>query len=521
MEEAKTKTSRARIDEGQEEIGNHSKPAPREDRESPPSGSLLRRRWRRINPLASIRAKFLLSLLLLLTIPALVSELFSHQLLVTRLDEEINTQLIQEVKEFRSLAKGNDPETGEPFGMDVKAIFDVYFARNVPDEGEELFSIIGEEPYRSERSHDALYPLAALPDQVARWARLTDSETGVIETLSGEARYLAVPIGRGQNIQGVFVVANFPAFERSEIDDVTRVGLAVTGPVLVIACIVAWLIASRIVRPLKVLARTTRSITESDLSERIEVHGNDEAAELGLRFNEMLDRLDTAFRTQREFIDDAGHELRTPITIIRGHLELLGDDPQERRDAIAIVTDELDRMSRIVNDLLLLARAEQPDFLDLELVDMGSLTHELYTKATALAPRRWSVENTGNGMIEADRQRLTQAIMQLADNAARQTTEGDRITIGSVVVEQEARLWVRDTGPGIPPSEQERVFERFARAGIPRQRAEGAGLGLAIVRAIAEAHHGRVELQSAFGAGTTFTVVIPVSQPVVEVEEPR
>ena len=111
------------------------------------------------------------------------------------------------------------------------------------------------------------------------------------------------------------------------------------------------------------LADTARSISETDLTRRIPVSGRDEIAELARTFNAMLDRLEAAFATQRAFVSDASHELRTPITIVRGHLELLGDDPQERRETIALVTDELDRMSRFVDDLLLLAKAERDDFL--------------------------------------------------------------------------------------------------------------------------------------------------------------
>jgi signal transduction histidine kinase len=257
---------------------------------------------------------------------------------------------------------------------------------------------------------------------------------------------------------------------------------------------------------------TARSISESDLSRRIPVRGHDEIARLTATFNEMLDRLEAAFETQRHFVDDAGHELKTPITIIRGHLELLEGEPDERRETLALVMDELDRMGRIVNDLLLLAKSEEPDFLGLETVDVEPLTNELEQKAGALGSRDWRLERRGRGIIVADRQRLTQAIVQLVQNAVEHTSEGDRISLGSAVENGEARLWVRDEGPGIPLDEQERIFQRFGR-GAGARRAEGAGLGLAIVKAIADAHHGRVELYSRPGAGALFTLVIPADQP--------
>lgn len=242
------------------------------------------------------------------------------------------------------------------------------------------------------------------------------------------------------------------------------------------------------------------------------MRGNDEVAQLAARFNDMLDRLEAAFETQRHLVDDAGHELRTPITIVRGHRELLGEDPDERRETMALVVDELDRMGRLVNDLLLLANSEQPDFLELETVDVGRLTAELARKSETLAERDWELESSGRGIIVADRQRLTQAMMQLAHNAVGHTSTEDRIALGSSVAGGEARLWVRDSGPGIALEEQERIFDRFARSSRGR-RTGGAGLGLAIVKAIIEAHHGRVELTSRLGAGATFVLVLPTDQP--------
>ena len=190
-------------------------------------------------------------------------------------------------------------------------------------------------------------------------------------------------------------------------------------------------------------------------------------------FNEMLDRLEEAFRIQRQFVDDAGHELRTPITIIRGHLEVAEDDPEERLRTNALVMDELDRMNRIVNDLLVLAKAKQPDFLDLATVDLRALTEDLHAKATALATREWRLEDVGQGLIVADRQRLTQAVVQLAQNATEHTGDGEEIALGSAVANGRVRLWVRDSGAGIPLEDQERIFQRFARTGDGRRGSAG------------------------------------------------
>jgi signal transduction histidine kinase len=169
-------------------------------------------------------------------------------------------------------------------------------------------------------------------------------------------------------------------------------------------------------------------------------------------------------------------------------------------------------MSRFVEDLLTLAKAERGDFIRPENLDLDALTEELMAKAAGLGDRRWEFDGIGAGVIVADRQRLTQAIMSLAQNAVEHTASGDRIAIGSALAGGEARLWVADTGPGVAPADRERIFERFARAGGSRRRSEGAGLGLAIVRAIAEAHGGRVELDTAPGRGAKFTLVIPIPE---------
>jgi signal transduction histidine kinase len=306
------------------------------------------------------------------------------------------------------------------------------------------------------------------------------------------------------------VAANFVQGERDEIRSSIRAAAVTAGAVLVVATAVAWWIAGSLLRPVRQLTEAAESISDTDLARRIPVAGNDEIARLARRFNEMLDRLAAAFAVQRAFVDDAGHELRTPITIVRGHLELMGDDPAERRETVALVTDELDRMARIVEDLLLLAKAEQPDFVRREPVEVADLTTDLFVKARSLGDRDWRIDGCTEGTVQVDPQRVTQAVLNLARNAVEHTPSGAEIGLGSAWAPDGLRLWVRDTGLGVAPSDRERIFERFAR-GAGARRSEGAGLGLAIVRSVAAAHGGRVELDSRPGRGATFTVVLPAT----------
>ena len=454
----------------------------------------------------SARTRILAWYVLLLAGSALVTNVAVYRLLSSQLDAEVEESLRQETEEMRALVDGLNPATGQPFGEDIEAIFTTFLRRNLTVEGEALFTLVDGTPYRT--SPRPPYNLLQDPALVQRWSELDEASRSRVGTPAGPAEYLAVPLKAGERARGVFVVANFTAHERREIFEAVRLAGGVSVGVLLLSSILAWLVAGRVLAPVRTLTATARRINDSDLSQRIPVRGSDEISELTSTFNQMLDRLEVAFASQRDFIRDAGHELRTPITIVRGHLEVMGADPTEQRETLDLVTDELDRMSRYVSDLLLLATAERIDFLRPVPTDVQSLTQRLFSNAQAFGSRRWRLEACGRGELVADPDRLTQAVMNLADNAVRHTTEHDDIVLGSRMVDGEARFWVCDTGPGIPPEDQERVFERFARGGDTRRR-DGSGLGLAIVQAIVRAHGGRVDLVSEPGTGTTFTIVLP------------
>ena len=464
---------------------------------------------------ASFRVRVLAAYVGLLAVATFGAIFVAREALAGRLDERIDSELVQESRELRQLASGNDPQTGEPFADRVRRIFEVYLARNVPSRNEVLLTFADGEPFLRSSGRPGRYRLDLDPDLVARWSSIERTDRGGVDTPDGRVEYLAVPLLGGGETHGVFVAAIFRDRESSEVDDALRVVAGVGLAMLLVGSVLAWLLADRVLRPVTAVTKAARTISSGDLSRRIPVSGHDEIAVLASTFNDMLARLQTAFETQRRFVDDAGHELRTPLTIVRGHLELLEDDPAERRATLELVLDELDRMARLVNDMLTLAKWERPDFLSTEPVDVGVLTDDVLAKAQALGDRSWLVDARATGTMVADRQRVTQALVQLAQNAVQHTKEGDEIGVGTFVGDGEARLWVRDTGPGIPFEEQERVFARFYRTSA-RRGADGAGLGLSIVQAIAGAHGGRLELASVPGSGATFTVVLPVGGPDME-----
>jgi two-component system, OmpR family, sensor kinase len=447
-----------------------------------------------------------LIVLALLAVSSLIAVVALRQLLLSRVGDRVDAALEQEVRELRRLASlGRDPRTGRPFGSDIRALFEVFLARNVPAQGEEFYTLVSGRPFRSSAAAE---PDPALAARLRELGAITESARDDVETGEGDIRYLAVPVRLRQSDPGVFAVTFRLEDEREEVADAVRIAAGVSIIVFVGAAIAVFSSVGGMLAPVRELTRTARSITESDLSRRIEVRGNDEIAELARTFNEMLDRLSAAFGSQREFLSAAGHELRTPITIVRGHLEVMGDDPEERLETIALVTDELDRMARLVDELLLLARAQRPGFLRLERISLADLAGDLLAKARALAPREWRLERAGDGTIEADGQRLTQAVLNLAQNAVDHTGEGDEIELGVQRRDAETRIWVRDSGAGVAHEDQGRIFERFER-GRGRRGGDGLGLGLALVKAIAEGHGGRVEVSSRLGSGAVFTLVLP------------
>jgi two-component system, OmpR family, sensor kinase len=459
---------------------------------------------------ASARTRILASYVVLLLFSSVVGFVALRQVLVARAGERVDDALVQETREFRRLAAdGRDPRTGKPFGNRVKRVFDVYLSRNVPSEREIFYTFIGDRPYLKSAS-PRLRSLEL--EGIDELGKMRDTAAGERETSDGNRyRYMAVPIRADGRHRGVFAVVIDLSGELEEVGGALRVAGAVSLLVLLGASVLAWLIAGRVLAPLSELSDTAQAISETDLSRRIEVHGDDELADLARTFNAMLDRLEAAFASQKSFLSDAGHELRTPITIIRGHLELMEDDPKDRAETGALVMDELDRMSRLVDDLLLLAKARRPDFLRPEALDVGELTRELFAKASGLAQREWRLEQIGEGPIVADRQRITQALMNLSQNAVAHTDAGDSIELGSRLSDGVVHLWVRDSGPGISKGDQGRIFERFFRGN--GRRTDGSGLGLAISRAIAEAHGGRVDVESRPGHGACFTVLIPTRPP--------
>jgi two-component system, OmpR family, sensor kinase len=284
------------------------------------------------------------------------------------------------------------------------------------------------------------------------------------------------------------------------------------------ALLASYLIGTRVSLPLRRMASVAARVDAGDLHPRIHDAGGQgrEVRVLADAFNHMLDRLTAAFAGQRAFIADASHELRTPLTVIRGQLEVLAAQVSPSGDEVrrveSLVQSEIGRITRLVDDLLLLVKTEQTQSLRIEPIDLPSYVRELWDGMTPLDPRRFQLATVPEGVLAADPDRLAQALRNLVSNAVEHTAAERglvrmRIEAGA---QGRIRFLVEDDGPGIPPQERERVFDRFNRIDAARDRASGGtGLGLAIVRAIAEAHEGSVVAHESSEGGARMELELP------------
>lgn len=283
---------------------------------------------------------------------------------------------------------------------------------------------------------------------------------------------------------------------------------------VVIALLVGWWIARAALRPIDRISRTVQSIGKAgDLNRRLNFVGpNDELGRLAETFDDMMDRLQRVFETQKRFVADASHELRTPLTAIRGNADLMAYAPPEERDlCLATIRREAERMGRLVNELLLLAEAdlEQQPMQSVP-VELGPVMEDVYRLTLAVASDKVSVElaHVEPVTVQGDPDRLRQLVLNLADNAVKFTPPGGVVSLALYAEAQGARIEISDTGVGIPPEEQKAIFQRFYRVDEARG-SRGSGLGLSIVSRIVSGHSGSIRVDSEPGKGTRFVVRLP------------
>lgn len=485
------------------------------------------RTWR---PL-SVRARILTAVLATTALGMLGAGGVSYLIARAQTYDNIHSSLLQEHEEINTVAdlagRGESARTirgpGDILWMAIKS--------SVPDPDEAIFGLVnGKLEWVPSSEEPSQKSLEADPELIAAAAAARPDQRVQVQHISTaghpDIAFLSIPVQvAGSPDVGHYVAAVDVRLAFQPVVQTHLTYAAICLVALVAIGIVGYQVAGRLLSPLRSLRETAQRITETDLSDRIPVDqlaSKDEVADLGRTMNSMLDRLSASFDNQRQLLDDAGHELKTPITIVRGHLELI--DPADPADVIEtrdLAIDELDRMRRLVDELLMLAKARRPDFIQPAPVVVADLLAGVLDKVHALGDRDWQIESTTNQIVILDQQRITQALIQLVANALRHTPEGSAIALGGGIYGPEVRLWVRDEGSGIATEDQDRIFERFSRGSTPTgtrvhetdrpEIDEGAGLGLAIVDAIAVAHHGRVALTSKVGTGSTFTLCLPRS----------
>ena len=462
----------------------------------------------------------LLSLFLAITVPLILR--FVSSAIANRVTEDIREEveilegLLDNDSYIKSKLALKNQEIKYPKNTGQLAnLFNIYLSRRIPEDDTYLIGVLNEDFYRSspEALPKTLQPESSLMQSLIKIQTVQEGIKLQPNTKTGNILYIVRPIRFQEQIIGRLVVVHAIRGEQEEAFETLKVVFWVMIGVFILSVVVTWFMAGKVLSPLSSIISTAIKITETNLNERIEIQTSGELAELANSFNAMMNRLEAAFISQKHFVNDIGHELRTPITIIRGHLELIDLDQASsiEQETIDLVIDEIDRMIRLVKDLSLLAKSEHPDFLLLETIDAQSFLNVLSAKVQALGNRNWQFQGKVKGILVGDRQRLTQAVMNLAQNAVQHTQECDRITLGASLNHGKLRIWVQDTGEGIDISEQERIFERFARVKNSHRHSDGSGLGLSIVRGIVEAHRGSIQLQSQPGTGSTFLIVIPLN----------
>jgi heavy metal sensor kinase len=280
-----------------------------------------------------------------------------------------------------------------------------------------------------------------------------------------------------------------------------------------------WLLARRALKPVDRITAAAQRISGEHLKERLHETGmDDELDRLAKTLNDMLARLEGAFLQVRQFSADASHELQTPLTILKGELEVAlrsSRSPEEYRQVLTSGLEEIDRIIRLVEGLLLLSRADAGVLrMDHQTVPLEDLLKEVYDHIKILAEKQsihFSLGPVSPVAVQGDYEHLRRLVMNLVDNAIKYTPSEGRVDLSCMADDEWARITVSDTGVGLSPEDQERVFQRFYRVEPARSKeGEGTGLGLCIVRSIAEAHGGRIEVVSLPGQGATFTVLLPL-----------
>ena len=331
-------------------------------------------------------------------------------------------------------------------------------------------------------------------------------------------RVMSVPLRVGRRSAGTMQVATNLTVINSVREDLLYILIMSAIFAVIIVGVGSWLVIERSLAPLDTIVETTQQINRADdLSRRIPYKHlpNDEVGQLVLTFNNTLERLETIFTSQQRFLADVSHELRTPLTVIKGNVGLMRRMKTFDEETLVNIDEEVNRLTRLVGDLLLLAQAETGKLpLQKEALELDSLLFEVLQEMHVLAGDKLTIKLTEIDQIQVlgDRDRLKQVLLNLISNAIQYTPEGGEVILSLSKVDKEARLIIRDTGAGIPATDLPHIFDRFYRTEKSRTRSKtpGFGLGLSIAHWIITKHNGKINVESEEGKGTTFEILLPL-----------
>ncbi|RZT87208.1 signal transduction histidine kinase [Pseudonocardia sediminis] len=424
--------------------------------------------------------------------------------LLTDVENQANENIVQEIDEFATFAeRGVDPDTGAPFGS-AGRLLPLYLERQFPSGGEVLLgwdrdaARTGTSPLLAQTVDDRF----GLREDQGLVRGLVDGpeRSGTASVDGREFRWGRTDVDGGPGSGGgAFLVAVFLEPGREAVAEVVELVVVVCLGGLVLTVAIAFVVAGRILAPVRTVARAASRITRTRLGSRIEVRGRDDVAALALTFNAMLDRLQEASRVQRGFSTAAGIRLRDAVAV-------MGDDTRpapERRAAGR-------RAGQILDDLDVLAAGQTPDFVDPRPTDLTRLTGSFAEDARALGGPGWVVTDVAHGTADVDPDRLRDAVARLARNALENCSGVADLRLGTRTTGDDLEIWVADDGPGLTAAQAARVLNRYQDQTSDHAGGVVGGLGLAVVRAVADAHEGSAWVETAPGAGALFGLRVPL-----------
>jgi heavy metal sensor kinase len=461
--------------------------------------------------------RFSLTLWYALTL-AVIMLLFSSFVYLT-----IRTGIYKQIdRELNKIAEALASQTMEPFSRAAPSVFDQvledFFGTKISGKYVQLMEADGTVSAASKNLNNKRFMLSRSTYRNVVAGEIIH-ETGQVSGLPA-MRIVTIPVFSDQKLIRIVQVGASFGEELETLDKLLVIfGVSIPLGILILSG-GGWFLAGQALKPVDLITRSARRITAENLSQRLEVlNPDDEIGRLAETFNSTLASLEASFIRTRRFFADISHELRTPLTIIRGEAEVglkWAKEPEEFKEILQSNLDEVKRMSDIVESLLDLSRAEEGGIrLEMQEIELGeflqALIHDLNQQHRILEQEsRITIESIGSSWVMGDLRRLRQVFLNLLNNALKYSPDGTIIRVEQVSEAGRAKVAIIDSGVGIPPEDLEHIFERFYRVDKARNRSDGgSGLGLSLVRSLAEAHGGKVYVESTLGLGSIFTVDLP------------